>query len=218
MRKTLLSAALQEYPDLRVVLLIDDPPNPTSGSDRAGLRAIRRLTVQVQELLSEPANRFDRALARFESSGGRGGGATGELATEYEFAATWLDRLAADQTIVDHTDQFFVEHVLGNLGQDLTTTARALRAAVADGAALPAHRLAQLHRRLAWTFRAEITSFERKRYVSLSHEANKAMNLNSYIGLMGGSYHEVQTVAGARPAADAHQGRPTSTSPTPTTC
>ena len=41
-----------------------------------------------------------------------------------------------------------------------------------------------------------VTSFERKRYVSLSHEPNKAMNLNSYIGLMGGSYHEIQTVGG----------------------
>ena len=57
-------------------------------------------------------------------------------------------------------------------------------------------RLAQLQRRLAWTFRAEISSFQRKRYASLSHEANKAMNLNSYIGLIGGSYREVETPAG----------------------
>ena len=54
----------------------------------------------------------------------------------------------------------------------------------------------RLYRRLAWTFSAEVTSFERKRYVSLSHEPNKAMNLNSYIGLMGGSYREIQTVGG----------------------
>jgi hypothetical protein len=41
-----------------------------------------------------------------------------------------------------------------------------------------------------------VTSFERKRYASLSHESNKAMNLNSYIGLMGGSFREVLTVNG----------------------
>ena len=35
------------------------------------------------------------------------------------------------------------------------------------------------------TFQAEITWFERKTYASLSHEANKAMNLNAYIALMG---------------------------------
>ena len=39
--------------------------------------------------------------------------------------------------------------------------------------------------------------------MSLSHEANKAMNLNSYIGLMGGHYREVDTVGGpALVAAD----------------
>ena len=50
---------------------------------------------------------------------------------------------------------------------------------------MPRKRMLQLYRRLAWTFRAELTWFERKLYASLSHEANKAMNLNSYIGLMG---------------------------------
>ena len=43
-----------------------------------------------------------------------------------------------------------------------------------------------LYRRLDWIFTARLTSFERKQYASLSHEPNKAMNLNSYIGLMGG--------------------------------
>jgi hypothetical protein len=53
----------------------------------------------------------------------------------------------------------------------------------------------QLHRRLAWIFRAELSSFERKQYSSLSHEANKAMNLNSYIGLMGRRF-KTQEMAG----------------------
>jgi DNA-directed RNA polymerase specialized sigma24 family protein len=35
-------------------------------------------------------------------------------------------------------------------------------------------------------------TFERKRFVNLSHAPNKAMNLNSYIGLVGRSYQEVQ--------------------------
>jgi hypothetical protein len=54
---------------------------------------------------------------------------------------------------------------------------------------------------------SEITSFERKRYVSLSHEPNKAMNLNSYMGLMGGTYREAQTVTGigARPGEARHR-------------
>ncbi len=56
--------------------------------------------------------------------------------------------------------------------------------------------MTHLYRRLAWTFRAELDSFERKRYRSLSHEPNKAMNLNSYIGLMGGCYRDRPTPAG----------------------
>ena len=39
-----------------------------------------------------------------------------------------------------------------------------------------------------------ISYFQRKEYVSLSHEANKAMNLNSYINLMGGKY-KVEKIA-----------------------
>jgi len=30
-----------------------------------------------------------------------------------------------------------------------------------------------------------VENFERKRYASLSQEANKAMNINAYLGLMG---------------------------------
>jgi cellulose synthase/poly-beta-1,6-N-acetylglucosamine synthase-like glycosyltransferase len=45
-------------------------------------------------------------------------------------------------------------------------------------------------------FAVDISLFERKRYASLSHEANKAMNLNSYISLMGGSWDIAQTPRG----------------------
>jgi cellulose synthase (UDP-forming) len=55
----------------------------------------------------------------------------------------------------------------------------------------------QLHRRLAWTFRAELTWFERKLYASLSHESNKAMNINSYLGLMGRSFEPRESAGGA---------------------
>ena len=44
------------------------------------------------------------------------------------------------------------------------------------------------YRRFAGLFNAEFSSFERKRFVNLSHAANKAMNLNSYLGLMGRSW------------------------------
>ena len=52
------------------------------------------------------------------------------------------------------------------------------------------------YRRLAALFRVEFASFERKRYENLSHEVNKAMNLNSYLALMGKSYREMRDPKG----------------------
>ncbi|HEY7974024.1 MAG TPA: glycosyltransferase family 2 protein, partial [Ktedonobacterales bacterium] len=119
------------------------------------------------------------------------------LAEHYEHAARWLAVVADDYEVLDHMDWFFTTHVLGRLSSDLALTGVALRGAVADhSASLTAERLTQLYRRLAWIFTVELESFERKRYVSLSHEVNKAMNLNSYIGLMGGRYRELLTPAG----------------------
>jgi EAL domain-containing protein (putative c-di-GMP-specific phosphodiesterase class I)/cellulose synthase/poly-beta-1,6-N-acetylglucosamine synthase-like glycosyltransferase len=199
-RTTLLSAALQEHPYLRIVLLVDDPPEPTSPHAREILEQSRSLPGRIQELLAEPCTRFQAALDRFEHS------QTGDcdptvadvvaVADDYHHAVSWLRELAAAQEIVDHSDSFFADHVVGALADDLEIIALALDAAAAEGATLPARRLRQLHQRLVATFRAELTSFERKQYVSLSHAPNKAMNLNSYIGLMGGSYKEVATPLG----------------------
>jgi cellulose synthase/poly-beta-1,6-N-acetylglucosamine synthase-like glycosyltransferase len=198
---TLLSTALQEYPDLRVVLLIDDPPNPRYSGPRQLLDSALALPSEVERLLSEPRRRFDLMLEQFESTVDPDEQTSCEdllaLAGEYEYAAAWIQSLAKQYKVSDHNERFFTNHVLGRLSADLALTGRALRAAADDDPGkLPQARLEQLYRRLAWTFRAEISSFQRKRYASLSAEPNKAMNLNSYIGLMGGSYLEVQTPAG----------------------
>jgi cellulose synthase (UDP-forming) len=198
-RNTVLSAALQDYPSLRVVLLIDDPANPTRRADRVLLEAARATVLDLQKLLDKPAARFEEALRGFDELGEH---ATLDLsdmtlaAQEYDAAAECLTQLAADTEIVDHTDTFFVDQVLVRVSSDFTATAQALRGAIADGVVLPFTRLQELYQRLAWTFRAELSSFERKQYVSLSHESNKAMNLNSYIGLMGGTYRDTITVSG----------------------
>jgi len=199
-RTTLLSAALQEHPYLRIVLLVDDPPEPSSDHARELLEQARALPGTIQDLLAEPTDRFQRALDEFEEAQSASSQPTVDdllaVADHYRYAVAWLHDLAASQEIVDHSDEFFANHVVGALADDLEVVAAALEAAAADGAVLPARRLRQLHRRLVATFRAELTSFERKQYVSLSHAPNKAMNLNSYLGLMGGSYKEVATPLG----------------------
>lgn len=199
-RKTLLSAALQEYPHMRVVLLLDDKPNPTNESAAARLEKTRRLGEEITRLFSEPRARFGSALLRFENEqkdNGRSSTALAQdLADQYHWAANWLNTMADKETIDDHVDVFFTEEVLRALAKELRLTGDALQASSKEGAKLSAERIHQLYRRLAWIFDAEITVFERKKYASLSHEANKAMNLNSYIGLMGGSYTQKQTPDG----------------------
>ena len=190
-RQTLWSAALQEYPSMRVVLLLDDPPFPTDPAVLARLQETRALASGIEDALAGPANRFITAQRRFAATGPSSwvsSIAVIELGTHYEWASEWLKTMAAGETNEDHVDKFFVDQVLLGLADDFHVTAEALNAAVIENSAPSRERMMELYRRLAWTFSAEVTTFERKLYASVSHEANKAMNLNSYIGLMGGSY------------------------------
>lgn len=199
-RATLWSAALQEYPSLRVVLLLDDPPNPTDPATSDRLERTRELAPAIMEALSVPRERFWQAAARFEFLSDENepvaGSAVRELAGEYSWAAEWLEDMARREECVDHVDEFFGEQVLRALAAEFRLNADALAAAAEEGSAPSPARMRELHRRLAWTFDADVDVFERKRYGSLSHEANKAMNLNSYIGLMGGRYQEDDTPDG----------------------
>ncbi len=210
-RQSMLSAALQEYPDLRITLLVDDPPHPGDTDALAMLEAARALPSAMTELLATPRRTFDAAFERFETRfASHDGSPTNDdletLATDYEAAAAWLEDLAGQEVRIDHTDDFLVDHVIRRLSADLGSVAVALRAAAADGADLDQARVLQLSQRLAWTFRCRFNAFERKKYASLSHDASKAMNLNCCLGLMGGSYTEqitpdgldlVPTVAGS---------------------
>ncbi len=199
-RKTLISAALQEYPGLRVVLLLDDNPNPTNPPVAARLEATRVLAGDIMKLMSKPRVRFGDALARFEKDNAKASFASSdevrELAGHYAWASAWLNAQADNEEVEDHVDVFFGEQVLRGLAGELSLVGEALDASCTEGARIPASRVSQLYRRLAWIFEAEIEVFERKKYASLSHEANKAMNLNSYIALMGGTYRRVQTPDG----------------------
>jgi hypothetical protein len=121
-------------------------------------------------------------------------------------SAGWLENLADNQEITDHTDELFVNEIVLRLADSFREVKTALLESSAEGVVLHPQMFRRLYRRLVWTFSVRIPSFERKKYVSLSHEPNKAMNLNSYIGLMGGTYHEIQTVGGTA-LAPAQQGQ-----------
>ncbi len=122
-----------------------------------------------------------------------GGDEISMLADEYLHAALWLEKKAKAHPIVDHTDEFFVDRVLAGLASELRLTRLALTAAADQNGRLESERMRQLYNRLVRIFTVRAYAFERKTYQSLSQEANKAMNLNSYISLMGKRWRRVET-------------------------
>jgi chitinase len=216
-RTTLLSAALQEYPDKQVVLLIDDPYVPKNQKAREQQESARALPGKIERLLAEPARRFAGEMQSFELALQRGDQPSGNsmlgLASAYGAAVDWLENLADRQEITDHTDEFFVNEIVLRLADSFREVKDALLESAAEGVVLHPQMFRRLYRRLVWTFSVRVASFERKKYVSLSHEPNKAMNLNSYLGLMGGTYHEIQTAGGtalvpAQPGLGKHVQNP----------
>lgn len=203
-RATLWSAALQEFPNLKVVLLLDDPPHPSNPSDMAKLAKTRALTSEIAATMSEPAARFNAALAGFQdradAAPAAGPAASARelelLIAEYEAATAWLEAMASKEQIEDHVDEFFADSVLMGLANELRLVLLGLNTAAAQGTSPPQARLEELYLRLSWIFNVETDTFERKKYASLSHETNKAMNLNAYITLMGHRWTEESTANG----------------------
>lgn len=191
LKQTILSAALLDYPRRRIAVLVDNPPN-VRGSDLRELMAARAMIEDLNETFSKLARPFEREcelfLLRKDNADIRLEGQ--RLARLYEEAADriklWAeDYGAANVAAFAHHDRFFVEKVLNALAEEHRSRAQSLASTPAGLDAI-----AREYNRLAALFRCEIKSFERKRYVNLSHEPNKAMNLNSYIGLMGRSFRE----------------------------
>lgn len=199
--QTLLSAALMEYPRRRIVLLIDDPPHPDNPAAARQLAETRKIPLEMGRMLHEAARPFQAALADFEARGARGKivarTESRRLSALCVRAAQWFEANAESWAGGDHTDTLFVEKILLESARSLRKRAAEFEAAARSDAEPPSERtLRRGYRRLASLFDVEIASFERKRYVNLSHAPNKAMNLNSYMGLMGRSLREVSRADG----------------------
>lgn len=187
-RKTILSALLQEYPAMRIVLLVDDKPNQATLAGRLKLARTRKIGTDILREFAEPFERFNGTVAMKQSSTVSVRDRQQAILDDYRWAVDWLETFATREKTDDHVDTFFAEQVVRALASDLALTAKALATSIDDEDYVAPERLAQLALRLRWIFSGEVEVFERKTFASLSQEANKAMNLNSYIGLMGGAY------------------------------
>ncbi|HTY56910.1 MAG TPA: glycosyltransferase family 2 protein, partial [Candidatus Binataceae bacterium] len=193
-RHTLMSAALMEYPAKRIALLIDDPPNPGEPDDIRRLAAARKLPREIDAMLRRQEkiyvieyNKFrERARLPFDSKF-----ESRHLARLYRNVANWFEQQAAAYKSRDHYDALYIARILREPARDHRARATAIEARGRDSNDLSLTAAEHEYRRLAALFSARLTSFERKRYENLSHAANKAMNLNSYLGLLGKRLREI---------------------------
>jgi cellulose synthase/poly-beta-1,6-N-acetylglucosamine synthase-like glycosyltransferase len=189
---TLMSAALQTSPNRRIVLLIDDPSKSNHKEDADNLTQMRALVVKLNVLFQKAHSQFEQPyksyIQRVQDQSFALETEIRILADLYQKAALWHQDQAQLFNAGDHTEQFFVREILGKRYEKLRVRRKAVLAisAAHDSQPLITHH----YKILNALFSVEITSFERKRYENLSHAPNKAMNLNSYIGLIGKSFKE----------------------------
>ncbi|TQL53214.1 glycosyltransferase family 2 protein [Subtercola boreus] len=190
-RMSLWSVALQEYPGLRVVLLLDDDPHTVDPVKRASLNECRALADEVMEQLRPLRTRVEAASAAVDSGELSATASAGIVMREHAAAAQWLRAQADAAPRSTHIEVFFRDQVLRRLAADLDGTALALHDALENGEEpLTDLRARQIMARLVNIVSVDASVFERKRYETLSHAPNKAMNLNSYLGLLGGRFRE----------------------------
>ena len=199
-RKTLFSAAIQEFPNKHIVLLVDDNPYPTDQAVLERLNQTRNIAHEIEEVLKVPYTRFKESYNKYISLEKNKKSVSeitiAALSENYKWGSQYLQKISEQEKIDDHVDVFFTEQVLNELAKDLNLVSEALDLSIIEEASLSKDRVDELYQRLLWIFGCKLDVFERKRYVSLSKEANKAMNLNSYIGLMGGTYSQEETPEG----------------------
>lgn len=221
-RQTLLSAALQDYPNKRVVLLLDDPPAPKTAQERKALWAGRNLPFELRTLLQEPAHHLVRARTDFLARR-----STNRLTPNDEcvrvseclvWTARWYETQAKQFTTEFHSELWFVEEILTKPAEECRELAgqwfakRKQDSIIQDSSFLD--EIDAVYARLLGRFQVEFDVFERKQYCNLSHEPNKAMNLNSYLGLMG---KRVRSVPGSNGVSVVETTRQTGSSLIPDT-
>jgi cellulose synthase/poly-beta-1,6-N-acetylglucosamine synthase-like glycosyltransferase len=189
--QTIVSAALSEYPNRRVTLLLDDPP-ACSGADLVTLSATREIVVELNETLALAAQRFRLAASDYLERVSLGT----TISRERQIVGALFDDAAAvvkaigrryaelSQPAFAHADELFAREIIDRLVREHRDRAELLR----NGKDVDAARIRLEYRRLTNLFAVPIDTFERKRFANLSHAPNKAMNLNAYIGLIGRSF------------------------------
>jgi cellulose synthase/poly-beta-1,6-N-acetylglucosamine synthase-like glycosyltransferase len=194
-RQTLLSAALQHHPSARVALLLDDPPEPSGRESARMLADAMAIPAEIEAMLAEPRRIVSRGLDAMREQPVARRNARAELKRLLEVYGEligWLERQARVTPIDDHTDAHFVALSYDAHRDLLERRARTLAEGLAQPGQVTLAAIEREYGRLLDVFGTEIAVFQRKRYRNVSHEPNKAANLNAYIDVMGRRVAEVR--------------------------
>ncbi len=205
--QTLVSAALAEYPHKNVVLLVDNPYRAKTREDILGLEGARRIPGALQKMFDARHARFRSEAEAYQRRKAEGvvhpAVEMNRLSILYDEIAEWLETLVRefsgnrDVAALNYAERFFAERILLAPAKAHRRLAQELRRKVMFRVPASGEFIERQYGRVASLFNVTFSSFERKKYSNLSHEANKAMNLNSYIALVGKSWKEVQGAGGA---------------------
>jgi cellulose synthase/poly-beta-1,6-N-acetylglucosamine synthase-like glycosyltransferase len=158
--RALLSASLSEYPNKRIVLLIDDAPHPETAADAQALAHMRELPKRLQRLLGPIRDEFygelSAYLRRVKSSAPDVVTEARRLSGLYRRAAQWLEARGDEWAVQSHIDAFFVERVFREPAHQHRLRANGLETV----AGLKEATLLREYRRLAGLFNAEFSHFE----------------------------------------------------------
>ena len=204
--QTLMSAALAEYPHKNVVLLVDDPYRSKSQEDMTKLEETRLIPVTLQERFDAECARYRHELEMFRERKSKGNlhnaVELNRISMLYDDVSEWLRNLyrecakGRDINSLNYAEKFFAREIVLAPASAHRAFAQELRGMVTSKMPADAAFIEQHYARLSSLFNVTFSSFERKKYSNLSHEANKAMNLNSYIALVGKSWKEVEMLGG----------------------
>lgn len=185
-RMTVLSAALAVYPARNIAVLIDDPIK----DEESVSRSLSTVESVKAELAVPVSYMQDEQLAWLRRRRGKQVDVLVEierLAANLQWLIQWLDAFGQSmvrdgQPAFAHIDQFFNTSILVPLVTYYQGEIKALKK-IETVEAIDA-----AFAQLTHVFCTDITTFQRKKFQNLSHASNKAMNLNAYISLMGGSF------------------------------
>lgn len=173
----------------------DDPVTYKNAEDQTLLEETLALPKQLEVKLRTVQTHIETAWAAFQARMRAGDfnqpREIERLIEVFTYQRQWYEEQLSLFGPQNHTEHFFADLKFRRGRDRVQYTIDEILAMQNMGEKVHKDTLIRFYRKALATFDVTMTAFQRKRYENLSHEPNKAMNLNSYLGLIGKSWSEV---------------------------